>query len=152
MQDPDTTFDQLKALRLVCRSFDQLCSPRVLACIRLFGYDSNAVLANSRHLKSVTSSKQHNLPIYTLVIPNWRWIHFHEGRLWVSFRRMREERMVLGGILWNTLFVPIFHLLRCLVEPTAVLADIFNVFVRLEVKLRLNYTKEIGFSSIRRVE
>ena len=145
MRDPDTTFDQLKALRLICRSFDQLCSARVLACIRLFGYDDGAVLENSRHLESIISSKRYNLPTYTLVIPKWRWIYGE--KFYVP-----GTSIIPRGTLSKIFLLSIFNLYRCFVQPSAVLIDISTVLARLEARRRLNHTEEIGFSSIRRVE
>ena len=54
MRDPDTTFDQLKSLRLACKSFDCAAAPRLLYCVRLFGL-SEIPMSNIRQLQTIVS-------------------------------------------------------------------------------------------------
>ena len=149
MQDPDTTFDQLKALRLVCRSLDAICSRRVLTSIRLFGNGSRYVLENFHQFNGVMSCKRLSSAT-TLVIPNWRWIHGDENFL--SFRASPGPGGVTTVILLNTFVVPFIHLYRFILSPSILPVGVFHSAIRLGAKLRLAFRNEIGFSNIRRVE
>ena len=72
MQDPDTTFDQIEALRLVCKSLDAVCLTKVLTCFFLFEPAQEDMLGSFRHFNGILSS---NLSYAsTLVIPDWWWM------------------------------------------------------------------------------
>src|SRR6266478_546784 len=149
MQDPDTTFDQMKALRLVCRSLDAICFRRVLASIRLFGRDTEDVRGNFHHLNGVLSCNRLS-SASTLVIPNWRWIYGEES--FISFRAWPGPGGATAIILFNTFVAPFAHLFRFIVSPKILPVGVFHSSIRLRAKFRLAFRNEIGFSNIRRVE
>src|ERR1700759_4999018 len=99
MRDLDTTFDQIKALRLVCKSLDAVCLPRVLGYFSLFGQVEEDVLENFRHFNDVLSSNLSHTS--ELLIPNWEWIHNDENFL--AFRDFPEPGGAMIVILVNTL-------------------------------------------------
>ena len=76
IRDPYTTFDQLKSLRLICRSFNHVASPRVLSCVSLLGRRGDTmddILDNMRQLCAIISSDLHgHLHVtHTLVACGW---------------------------------------------------------------------------------
>src|SRR6266403_676702 len=98
MQDPDTTFDQMKALRFVCRSLDAICFRRVLTSIRLFGRDVEDVPGNFHHLNGVLSCNR-LLPASTLVIPDCQWIS-QDGRTFIPLYKLPGARGAMVIILF----------------------------------------------------
>jgi hypothetical protein len=150
MQDPDITFDQTKALRLVCKSLDAVCSQRVLISIRLFGSDAKDVSGNFRHLKSVLSCNR-LLSASTLVIPNWQWIHGDE--IFMTFRDSPGPGGAATVILVNAFVMPFLAFLLCIVAPKTLPLGVFHSSIRLRAKTLLAFrNEEIGISNIRRVE
>jgi len=149
MQDPDTTFEQMKALWLVCRSLNVVCFRRVLTSIRLFGCDTEDVWGNFHHLNGVLSCNRLS-SASTLVIPNWRWIHGDENFL--SFRVLPGPGGATIIILSNTFILPFIHLYQFIVSPKILPVGVFHSSIRLRAKFRLAFGNKIGFSNIRRVE
>jgi hypothetical protein len=157
MQDPDTTFDDLKALRLVCRSLDAICSRRVLTSIRLFGCDVEDVPGNFRHLNGVLSCNR-LLPASTLVIPDWPWIYpqrwrfFRLGDTILPFTELRGTGGMIALILINTFLVPIYHSYRIIRSPKILPVGVFHWFIRLRAQSGFAFANKIALSNIRRVE
>src|ERR1700760_2770336 len=113
MRDLDTTFDQIKALRLVCKSLDAVCLPRVLRYFRLFSRDEEDVLENFRHFNDVLSSNLSHTS--ELLIPNWEWIR--RDKNFIAFRDMPGPGGAMAVILLNTLVAPFVHLFNFVVPP-----------------------------------
>jgi hypothetical protein len=140
MQDPDTTFNHIKALRLVCKSLDVVCLPRVLKFLFLFGPDDEDVLGNFRHFNDVLSS---NLSYTrTLVIPNWMWIHGYER--FIAVRKLPGLGGAIGVILFNTLVASSMLFYRFVISPKILPVGIFHASIRSRAKFRLAFANEIG--------
>ena|SRR6266478_235371 len=150
MQDPDTTFDQMKALRLVCRSLDAICFRRVLTSIRLFGRDVEDVPGNFHHLNGVLSCNR-LLPASTLVIPDWHWI-YPRGKYFLTFHELPGARGAMLVILLNTFLGPIYHFYRFVRSPKILPVGVFHFFIRLGAQFRFAFANDIEFSNVRRVE
>ena len=150
MQDIRTRFDQMKTLRLVCRSLDAVCSRRALTSVRLFGSDAKDVLGNFRHFNGVLSCN-HLLSASTLVIPNWKWIHGDE--LFISLREFPDPGEATIVILLNSFVIPFLYFFQFIVSPKILLVGVFHSSIRLRAKFLLAFrNKQIGISNIRRVE
>ncbi|KAM6495310.1 hypothetical protein JOM56_009933 [Amanita muscaria] len=151
-RDPDTTFDQLKALRLVSRTFDVLCSRKCMSCIRLFRH-GNSPLNNLRQLQGLLPSKHksHHMDLpTTLIIENWRWVY--GNNFFLSFREMRDGKSWVPGIIFNSTFLPLVYLLRFLLAPQVLPVGVFNSIMRFRARRRLSHATTLDLPNIRRVE
>ncbi|KAK2464941.1 hypothetical protein APHAL10511_003017 [Amanita phalloides] len=151
IRDPYTTFDQLKSLRLVSRSFNDVVAPKVLSCIRLFRHGDSA-LPSMRQLQALTSSNSNN-HLYmtdTLLLGNWKWIY--GDKLFVSFREMRNTGLWVPGIIVNSTLLPFIYFLGFLFMPHLLPLTVFNSAVRLRARHRLSHTSSLNMPNIRRVE
>ena len=117
MRDHDTTFDQLKSLRLVCRSFNYATAPRVLHCIRLFGL-GECPMSNMRQFQAIVSPDPNgNLYVTkTLLMGNWKW-EYDACRLFDSLKEMRNDGMWVSEII---LYYVLLCLLMIIFEPHTV--------------------------------
>ena len=142
LRHPDTTFDQFKALRLVCKTFDEITTPRVLSCICLFVHGDN-VLANLRQLQSLVHPKPNGRLHLTdgLVIKNWKWIYGESH--FMSFRDMRNTGLWVPGIILNSTVLPFIYFLGILFTPQFLPVGIFNTAVRLRARHRLSQTARL---------
>ncbi|KAM6495309.1 hypothetical protein JOM56_009932 [Amanita muscaria] len=151
-RDPDTTFDQLKDLRLVSQTFDVLCSRKCMSCIRLFRRGDN-LLANLRQLHGLLPSKHKSHHIdypKTLIIENWRWVYGNKHFL--SFREMRNSGQWVPGIILNSTLFPFIYFLEFLFTPQVLPVRVFNSVVRFKARRRLSHTNTLDMPNIRRVE
>ncbi|KAF8334571.1 ankyrin repeat-containing domain protein [Amanita rubescens] len=88
IKDLRTTFDEIKALRLVCRRFDAIVKPRVYSS-RIKPFGSRESWPNVRQLLTLLSSKpneQLNVTT-TLFIRSWFWLS-NGGSVIVPFREV----------------------------------------------------------------
>ena len=105
MQDLDTTFNDVRALRLVCKSLDVVCLRRSLTAVSLFRYcpaasfSSIIRLEELRHFNGVLSSDLSSAR--TLTIPNWGLIY---GKNFATFQDLSDTGAV-EVILINTLVI-----------------------------------------------
>ena len=148
MRDPDTTFDQLKSLRLVCKSFDWATAPRVLYCVRLFGL-SEMPMSNIRQLQTIVSPdlESHLCMTKTLVIGNWNW----SPRLFEPLRKTRNSGVRVPAIVFNSAVIPLLCLLTIIFAPHLVHFYICNSVVHLRTKCRFSRASVLNMPNVRRV-
>jgi hypothetical protein len=150
MMDPDTTFDQLKSLRLVCRSFNHAAAPRVLHCVRLFGL-GECPMANMCQLQDIVSPDLNgNLYVTkTLVISNWTW-GYDTCRLCLLFREMRNWGKSVSGIILNFTVVPLACFLMIIFELHMVRLCIYDSVSRLRTRYHFSRALVLNMPNVRR--
>ena len=144
------TFDQLKSLRLVCKSFNDAASPRVMSCVRLFGNGDNS-MSNMRQLKAIVSSGRKG-PLHdteTLIMGHW--ISNHGCVLYVPVREMRNSGMWVCGIIANCTIVPLMWTGISLVEPSFVVLKMYDSVARLRTRICLSRASILNMPNVRRV-
>ncbi|KAF8332888.1 hypothetical protein F5887DRAFT_39253 [Amanita rubescens] len=150
-RNPDTTFEHLKSLRLVCRSFDQAARRRVLSRVRLFGNVDNP-MSNMLQLHSILSSNSngHLDATTTLVMGDWKWRY--SKQLFMSFKHMRIRGVSkVIGILWNSTFVLLWYLFMILCAPHLVVLFIHDSVARLCTRYCLSHAPVLNMPCVRRV-
>ncbi|KAF8332889.1 hypothetical protein F5887DRAFT_39312 [Amanita rubescens] len=151
-RNPDTTFEQMKSLRLVCRSFDQAARRRVMSRVRLFGNGDNP-MSNMLQLHSILSSNLngHLDATTTLVMGDWKW-RYGELQLFVSFREMRDFAYPkVPGILSNSTIVPLAYLFVMLCAPHLFVLGIHDLVALLCTRYRLSHPSVLNMPRVRRV-
>ena len=152
MRDPNTTFDQLKSLRLVCKSFNYAAAPRVLHCVRLFGLgersDSES-MSSMRQLKAIVSPdlNGHLHETKTLVMANWKWT----CRLFLPLRETRYSGVRVSVFIFNSTVVPLMCLLTAIFAPHSVHSYIRDSVVHLRTRHRFLRASLLGMPNVRRV-
>ena len=135
MKDPCTTFDQLKSLRLVCRSFNHVIAPRVLSCVRLFG---NNPVSNIRRLHAMFSSNSNrHLHLTNTLVLSWKWRYEHFS-VFVSFRTMRILNRWVYGMIWNSTIAPFVYLYVVLFLPRFLPLRACDLVARLHARYHLS--------------
>ena len=152
MRDRGTTFDQLKSLRLVCRSFNYAAAPRVLSCIRLVGLGERT-MSNMRQLQAIVSPDPngHLYVTKTIVIGNWKW-RYGTFRLGIPVREMDKSCERACGIILNSTVVPLACLLTIIFSPHLVPLCIYDSAIRLRTRYRLSRASALNMPNVRRVE
>ena len=151
MRDPCTTFDQLKSLRLVCRSFNHVVARRVLSCIRLFGSADNPV-SNIHRLHAMFSSNQiGHLHLTKTLVLSWKW-RYEYLSVFKSFRTMRISNEWVCGMAWNSTLAPLVYLLVALFVPRFLPLSACDFVARLHARYRLSQASVLNtMPNVRRV-
>ncbi|KAF8637266.1 hypothetical protein AX17_002946 [Amanita inopinata Kibby_2008] len=127
LQDPETTFEDFRTLRLVCKAFDALYAPIVLSAIQLF---KNATLSSGlmqiHDLMVGSDSLEHSAK--TITIAGWRWIYGSPS--FISVRQMRMPGWLLPGICLNVTVLPICYVLRCVFRADEIPRRFINMINR----------------------
>jgi hypothetical protein len=139
IRDPDTTFNDLKPLRLVCKTFDIIWSPLVLSAISMFPRTVNNpddILENLRHLHHLIYSPYHAKQFNTLIIRNWDCLN---SQLYVYFAIIRLARYIcqvaeLRTVLVFLLTQPVLCITRFLYKPKKMPRRIASTFNRILAK------------------
>jgi len=150
MRDPYTTFDQLKPLRLVCRSFNHVVARRVLSCVRLFGSRDNPV-SNIRQLHAILSSNLNgHLHLANTLVLGWKW-RYEYLSVFKSFRTMRISNQWVCGMIWNSTLAPLVYLLVALFVPRFLPLSACDSVARLHARYRLLWASVLNMPNVRRV-
>ncbi|SRR6266550_3769485 len=114
IRDPYTTFDQLKCLRLVCRTFSDVAGSRVLSRVRLFRCPEDRM----DYLPPLSIISELNRDLYetSTLVADWRHINMS---VFISFREMRRWNEWVLPIIFNFTFIPLGCLLCCILCPHA---------------------------------
>ncbi len=148
MRDPYTTFDQLKPLRLVCRSFNHVVARRVLSCVRLFGSRDNPV-SNIRQLHAILSSNLNgHLHVANTLVLGWKWRYKY---LSVFKPSMRISNQWVYGMIWNSTLAPLVYLLVVLFVPRFLPSSACDSVARLHARYRLLWASVLNMPNVRRV-
>jgi hypothetical protein len=149
MRDPDTTFDQLKSLRLVCRSFNYAAAPRVLHCVWLCGLGKCQV-SNRHQLQAIQVSPDLNGNLYmtkTLIMGNWKWAL----KLFAPLRETRNSGVWVSAIIFNSTVIPLMCLLMIIFAPHLVHLYIYNSVIHLRTRHRFSRASVLNMPNVRRV-
>ncbi|KAK2462661.1 hypothetical protein APHAL10511_005394 [Amanita phalloides] len=142
LKDPNTNFDELKVLRLVCRKFNAVVVPFVLSCICPFR-DETDLLGNLCQLGALLSPKprQHLYVTETLVLKEWIWIYGVN-------RHFSYRDLPIGSfVLLNSLLA----LLLLVSLPYTLPLVTFKTGIRLNARFLLSGDSRINLPNIRRV-
>ena len=151
MKNPNTTFDQLKALRLVCKVFNEIIAPRVLPSLVLFKYNHSRKYSSRRHIAgslrqhlALSSSRQRSDLSATvrLTIQGWNWTYDHPFTSYKSvpnIGRLIATNLVLSGI----------YFFKFLVGPHTLPISIFHGVLRLCGRVCLSQTPRLNLPNIR---
>ncbi|KAF8343395.1 hypothetical protein F5887DRAFT_973734 [Amanita rubescens] len=122
-----TTFDEIKALRLVCRRFDAIVKPRVYSSrIKAFHPFDEDLLSNVHQLLTLLSSKPNEQLNVTTAL-------FIRTCITIPFR----EVPLIGYILLNAASIVFFYFVTPIMHPRIVPTILFNAALRTFAKLRL---------------
>ncbi|KAF8346544.1 hypothetical protein F5887DRAFT_959632 [Amanita rubescens] len=145
IDDPSTTFDELKALRLVCKLFNQIIAPRVLFCLAMFNY-RYTILDNIRQFRALSSSRQRG-DLHTarkLTIHGWEWNY--RGPF-VSYRSLPH----IGLLIWANIMVSGYHCFNFLSKPKILPMSIYNGTLQIYGRFCLSRTPRLNLPNIRSV-
>jgi hypothetical protein len=154
MRDPDTTFDQLKSLRLVCRSFNYAAAPRVLHCVWLFGLRECSMFNTGQLQAIVPPDLNGNLYVTkTLIMGNWRWPC---TRLFFPIREAHNSGVCVYAIIVNSTVVPLLCLLTIIFAPHLVRLYIYDCVAHLRTRHRFSRASvlknlQVNMPNVRRV-
>ncbi|KAK2464623.1 hypothetical protein APHAL10511_003316 [Amanita phalloides] len=143
MRDPDTTFKQLKTLRLVCKALDDITAPKVLANIRLFKNDLN-VPYNFSQLRTLLSTKKsrHLRTTKTLRIEQWAWLN---GSYFTPYVKLPNVRQLVVQNILLALLYPVYGL----AHPHYLHQRVYNHCLRRRTKQLLTRTPRINLPNVR---
>ncbi|KAK2464942.1 hypothetical protein APHAL10511_003018, partial [Amanita phalloides] len=143
MRNPLTTFDQLKELRLVCKTFNAIIAPKVLLHIRPF--DGRHVWRNIRYLHTLLSIRRNSdlRVAEKLILRDWIWIY--GPPYFISYRRLSKFREFVSANSSSILY----YLLRFLFRPQVLPNGIRDGTLRVYARLRLPITPRFNLPNIR---
>jgi hypothetical protein len=150
MKDPNTTFDQLKALRLVCKEFNEIIAPRVLPSLILFKYDFRRKYSCHRHIVDnlrqhlALSSRQRSdlRATVRLTIRGWDWIYDHP---FSSYKSVPHA----GRLITSNLLLAGYYFLKFLLGPQTLPIFIYHGVLRLCGRVCLSQTSRLNLPNIR---
>jgi len=145
MNDPRTIFDELKALRLVCKLFNEIIAPRVLLCLAMFKYPYT-ILGNIRQFRALSSPSQRS-DLHTarkLTIHTWEWNY---NGPFVSYRSQPHIcRFIRANIM-----VSGYHCLNFLFKPKNLPMSIYDGTLQMYGRFCLSHTPRLNLPNIRSV-
>ncbi|KAF8340234.1 hypothetical protein F5887DRAFT_1077028 [Amanita rubescens] len=150
-RDPDTSFSDLKSLRLVCKKFDKDVRHRVLRCVRLFGNVDNP-MSNMLQLKAIISSDLNGRldATTTLLVGGWKWRHAAgEWRLPMLLYYICD--IGIGGLIYLAALLSLQSLYTMLFKPHSVVLGIHDIIARSRTKHRLSHASAHNLPNVRRV-
>lgn len=151
MKDPNTTFDQLKALRLVCKEFNEIIAPRVLPYLILFTYDYRRKYSYHRHMVdnlrqhlALSSSRQHSdlRATVRLTIDGWDWIYDYP---FSSYKSVPHT----GRLIKTNLLLACAYFLKFLLGPQILPIYMYHGVLRLCGRVCLSQISRLNLPSIR---
>lgn len=151
MKDPNTNFDQLKSLRLVCKEFNEIIAPRVLPSLILFKYDYRRKYSRRRHIVdslrqhlALSSSRQRGdlRATVRLTIDGWNWIYDHP---FSSYKSVPHT----GRLIATNLLLACVYFLRFLFGPQTLPISIYHGVLRLCGRVCLSQTSRFNLPNIR---
>ncbi len=144
MRDLGTTFNEIKALCLVCRRFDAIVKPRVSSYISAFQSFRNDpdLLSNVRQLLTLFSSIQNEqLNMTTTVcIRSWYWLN--GARVTIPFR----DLPIIQYIFLNARMLVVFSLILPIMHPRILPKRVLRFGLRTFAKLRLYVPCKLKFN------
>ncbi|KAM6495341.1 hypothetical protein JOM56_009964 [Amanita muscaria] len=173
LADPDTTLDQLRTLRLVCKSFDSIYAPVVFSHMVLFPsklpYPARVTYLRSlvhgfQNATSPQSLRHFSSFCTTLTIKDWRFAATPIDRRSSLIPPYRDRRTILFGIrrkFWNRgltstgffaliILGAIIFLVISVVHLTAEAAIYFSVIIAVFLILwAISYRKSFNMERIR---
>ncbi|KAF8344983.1 hypothetical protein F5887DRAFT_1074901 [Amanita rubescens] len=132
LSDFYTTFEEIKALRLVCRRFNAIVAPRVYSHIDAFKFNYDDVVANMRQLLTLLSSKPSEQlhATTTLTISDLTWVDQTSPLIPFS-------ELPFLNLLVNPVIAVNYYLIRPIlfpqVVPTAILHSALCNYARLKL-------------------
>ncbi|KIL65357.1 hypothetical protein M378DRAFT_24141 [Amanita muscaria Koide BX008] len=138
--DPDSTFKELRRLRLVCKTFNDIWSPILMTNMVLFQTDvTNHALAQLRQIVHGKSNASTLAAYTTLTIQNLCCVDTKPDRWYSNARRLREQGRIIAA-------------LQRIITMQDVVFDIclliFLIFAIIPLILRILYLPLLPFKAI----
>ncbi|KAK2460400.1 hypothetical protein APHAL10511_007565 [Amanita phalloides] len=141
--DPETTLQEFKNLRLVCKPFDTIFAPIVLSSIHVF-YPSHRgkVLARCHQLRALTAISNEFSCVKTLTLHSWDWVFQTYARLEPN----SDYKTQVKAILWNYILVPAGYILWTLyIDPSVLPRQAHKFWARRRAKHYIKHIDRVSF-------